>query len=259
MALMFSVLLAVAAWMQAGWPERNAAGDTRAALLTRWLTTSLLSATPILLSVAALLGAGCVPTNSEAGEVQDALLTQLRPFEIVLGRLLAALRPVLLLLALSCGFWGLAARTPWGAGEIGGGAVLVAHLALLCAVLMIGSVAALFATGRRPGRAWGRGAGVALALTVLSMTAILLIDPQVRRMDDPVRLIEGALLINPVAAVATPLKLDLLRTQWLYGHTTAPEFEFAYPPPLASATLFAAIAGAALVMTAWRLRAAYRR
>jgi len=258
MALLLGVLLGTAAWLQSVWPQRNAADDARAVLLIRWLTTALLSAAPVMLAAAAVLGAGSAPAASETGEIQDALLTRLRPFEIVLGRLLAALRPILLALALSCAFWLLAFLAPWKAGDIGFGAILLAHLALLCSVLMIGSVAALFAGNRRPGRNWGRGAGVALAWAALCLSAILLVDPQVRRMDDPIGLIEGTLLFNPISAVTTPLKLDLLRTQWLYGHTAAPEFEFAYPPPIASAAVFLGIGWAAMAMTAWRLRAAYR-
>jgi hypothetical protein len=61
-----------------------------------------------------------------------------------------------------------------------------------------------------------------------------------------------------VSAITTAFDLDALRTNWLYDQTDAPQYPFAYPPPLASAGLFALLGGVALGLSAQRLRRAYR-
>lgn len=95
--------------------------------------------------------------------------------------------------------------------------------------------------------------------TALCLSAILLTNPQIQRMENPVRLIEGTLLVNPLCAVTTSYKLDLLRTRWLYSRSNASEFAFEYPPPLASAALFLGVALATQGLTALRLQRLYQR
>jgi hypothetical protein len=90
------------------------------------------------------------------------------------------------------------------------------------------------------------------------VTALLLANPLIRRMDKPERLIEALLLINPVVAVTSACQLDVLRTEWIYERTDAPEYPFAYPPPLASAGVFVLLGGGALTLSAARIRRAYR-
>jgi hypothetical protein len=140
----------------------------------------------------------------------------------------------------------------------GSGAVLMAHLVLCCAVTMIGAVSLLCGLRRRPGRAWGRGTAVGLLLTALCVGALFLVNPCVHTLEDPSRLIEGALVINPVSAVGTALGRDILRAPWVYAHTDAADYLFAYPAPMASAGIFTTVGLIAQTLAAIRLRRAYR-
>jgi hypothetical protein len=253
-------LLILSGLLQATWAQTNLYSGVAPRFLLRWLTMGAAGAALLFLPCAAALGAGAVPGSAETEATQSALLTRLRAFDLCAGRLLAALWPLEATLLASCVFW-LAAQAGWRFvhGPLHGfGPILAAHLVLLCAVIMVGSVGFLCALRRRPGRLWGRGAALALLWAVVCVAALLLCNPQIRRMNDPTRLIEGTLLFNPVVAVATALDLDVLRTNWLYDHTDAPEYPFVYPPPLASASLFALIGLGALGLSALRLRRAYR-
>lgn len=221
----------------------------------RWLLMSVLSALFLLLPVACVVGAGAVPTTLETEATQAMLLTRLSPLAICSGRLLAALWPLMVTLAVSYAFWLVVAS-----GERFGmsGEVLLAHGVLLCAVFAAASLGFLGAQRSRPGRAWGRGTALAMGVVVLCLTAILLANPQIRKMDDPTLLIERTLLINPASAVATSLQLDILRTHWLYPRTDAHDFPYAYPSPLASATLFVSVGLLAQWLSGYRLRRAFR-
>ena len=99
---------------------------------------------------------------------------------------------------------------------------------------------------------------MAMLWTALCLLGILLLNPLLQRMDKPVRLIEGALLLNPLSAVSTVLNLDILRTEWVYTRTVAPEFPFLYPSAVASFAVFFLIGLGALALSAIRLRRAYR-
>ncbi len=258
--VLLGVLLALSAVLQVTWAQVSIYSGSAPRFLLRWLTMGAAGAAFLLLPCAAVLGAGAAPSSVEREATLSALMTRLTAFDICAGRLLAGLWPLEAALLASCALW-MAAQLGWGfvPGALHGlGPILAAHLVLLCAVFMIGAVGFLFALRGRSGRLWGRGAAAALLLVAFCLTAIFLSEPQIRRRDDPTRLIEGALLLNPVAAVATALDLDVLRTNWLYDHTSAPEYPFTYPAPLASAGLFAAIGAAALGGAAFRLRRSYR-
>src|SRR5207248_665206 len=129
-----------------------------------WPFMVAVSAVLLLLPCAAVLGAGAVPTTAEFESMQSALLTRLTAFHLVVGRLLAALWPVVSTVLASCAFWLTAqlARPSVHGGLDGYGEIFTAHFVLLCSVLMMGAVGFLFAERRRPGRLWGRGVGVAL-------------------------------------------------------------------------------------------------
>jgi hypothetical protein len=253
-ALMIAGLLALAWPLQRIWLEGGARGGFAEAELRRWQIAAGLATALLFPALAAFLGAGAMPTAVEAEATRAMLLTRLRPFAIAAGRLLAALWPILVALAFSTAFR-MAAQAVW---HLPGGiaAILELHIVALSAVYMIGAVGALCAVRRGPGRAWGRGVSVGLLLLAFCTLAVLLADPQIRRMDDPTRLIEGALLINPAAGAATAVQLDLLRTRWIYDRSAAPEYEFAYPSPLATTGLFCVCGSVALAATAWRLRRA---
>lgn len=259
-ALMSVGLLTLSAVLQQAWlSETTVAGDRIGGVLHRWLIASGIGMGLLFLPLAALLGASSIPSVAEQETVEAALLTHLSPFDMVMGRLLAAFRPLGFATALSYGFW-LTAQAVWSVLPNGMAdaliAISLAHLALFCALLMTGAVSALFTVGRKPGRI--RGAVTGLGFSILCVSGILLVNPIVSRMNDPVRLIEGVLLVNPICAVTTSYKMDLLRSRWLYGRTEAPEFEFAYPPPQASAALFVCITLIAQGAAARRLRRIYQ-
>jgi hypothetical protein len=253
-------LLALSDALQRTWAQSSVYSGNAPDFLLRWLAMGAAGAALLLLPCAAVLGAGAVPPQSEFEATQTALLTHLTAFDICAGRLLAGLWPVLSTLLASCAFW-LAAQLGWRfvPGALHGfGPICVAHLTLLCAVFMVGAVGFLFATRRRPGRLWGRGATVALLWALFCMTTLFLANPLLLRLQDPTRLIAGTLLLNPASAVTTAFDMDVLRTNWLYDRTDAPQYPFVYPPPLASAGLFALLGGGALGLSAMRLRRAYR-
>jgi hypothetical protein len=103
-----------------------------------------------------------------------------------------------------------------------------------------------------------RGAFWAEDAWALCLISLFLVEPLLKRMTKPALLIETTLLINPVAAVSTAFGMDILRTNWIYDHTSAPEYLFAYPNPLLSALVFVCMTIAVLMLAAVRLRRAYR-
>jgi hypothetical protein len=256
-ALMLAGLLVLSWGLQQVWLQGGTVGAFAESALRRWQITAGAVAALLFPALAAFSGASAMPTAAEVEATQAILLTRLRPFDIVVGRLLAALWPILLAITLSSVFW-FATQAVWHLPG-GIGAILRLHFVVLSAVYLMGTVGALCAVRRGPGRAWGRGVSVALIVMLGCTLTILLADQQIRRMDDPHRLIEAALLINPVAGATTALQLDLLRAPWLYEHSAAPEYEFAYPAPMATAGLFCACGLLALFATALRLRHALMR
>jgi hypothetical protein len=229
--------------------------------LLRWLTMAALAGPLIFLPAAALLGSYSVPPASHFEATQSLLLTRLTPFGICAGRLLAQLWPLISGIFASCAV-ALAVQVIWRplmpGSPAGYAAILTERLVLLTAVLATGAVGFLAAQRRRPGRNWGRGAGIALAASGLAIGGLLMANPLIRRMDNPTGVIYGALLVNPATAATTALGADILRMGWIYERTDAPEYPFSYPPPLASCAVFAAVAGGAMAAASMRLRRAYR-
>lgn len=252
--------LAIAAGLQTAlMPNMEYTGEVPRFLM-RWLTMGAVSAAFLYLPCAAVMGAGAVPPVEKFEATQSALLTRLTPLNLCMGRLFAALWPLLSALMASCAFW-LAAQVAWRFvhGPLdGSGPIFLAHLVLLCAVYMVGAIGFLFALRRRPGRAWGRGAGIAGILTALLLSGLLLLNPLIRKMSDPTQVINSALLVNPAIATAAAFKMDTLRLKWLYEHTDAPEYPFSYPEPQMSAALFAGMGLLAQGLSAALLRRAYR-
>jgi len=263
-------LLAAGAFLQAKWAPANFYNGGAPGFLLRWLTLGSLGAVFVMLPLAAVLGALASPSTEEMEAVQSALLTRLSAFDIGVGRSLASLSPLWWVLLISVSFWTVAqALLHFVPGAWHGFApILCVHCVLVAAIWMIGSIAYLCAlrlphsakrtgTGGRSGRSWGRGTGIALVWTVFCLTLLFLVNPQIRAAKNPQRLIEGTLLLNPAAAVATALDFDILRTEWLYERTEAPEYLFVYPNPLASTVLFALLGITAQAFAAIVLRRSY--
>jgi len=188
------------------------------------------------------------------------LLTRLTAFDLCAGRLLAWLWPLESAVFASLAVW-LTVKLVWipeetpGPGHVD---ILVAHAVLLLEVLAAGAVAFLCALRRRPGRVWLRGTLVALALVGAGVTGLFALNPVVRRMEDPTRLIDGLLTVNPAMGPVSAMRADVLRIPWLYVRTDAAEYPFEYPSPLLTMALYGAIAGGAAAASAVRLRRAYR-
>jgi len=229
--------------------------------LLRWLSMTAIAGPMLYLPCAAMLGAMAVPPVSRFEETQSMLLTRLTPFDLCAGRLIAWLWPVISGLLASCALW-LAVQLIWRpllpGSAAGYGAILMMHLVLISSAAAIGSIGFLLGMRHRPGRVWARGAGVALMAAILAVGGLFLVNPLVRRMDNPTALIDSMLLVNPATAATTALQMDVLRLPWLYERTDAPEYPFAYPPPAASCALFACCAGVALTLASVRHRRAYR-
>lgn len=259
---LLAVLLVISAQLQRLWLNTDDYVGSEMNFLARWLTTSALAAIFLLLPCAAVLGAGAVPTRAEFEKTQSALLTRLTAFDIIAGRLLASLWPLISTLLASLAFW-LCAQLGWHFLEgprKGFLLVFLAHTVLLCAVFMVGAVGFLCAVRRRPGRNWSRGALAGLLWVALCIGGIFAIDPLFRRMNNPTPLINAALLFNPATAVVTAFGalFDPLKYAWIYNHTTVNEYEHAYPPSLVSTGVFLAIGLLAMGLAAWRMRRAYR-
>ncbi|HLV78775.1 MAG TPA: hypothetical protein VKT32_00800, partial [Chthonomonadaceae bacterium] len=211
-------LLVIAAILQSVWlVMRTEYNNDIPHFLLRCQCAFMAGASLLLLPCAAVLGAGAVPSSMEFEATQTALLTRLTAFDLCAGRLLAGLWVLIASLLASCAFWLIAnlfAHFSPGAGH-GFGAIFAAHFVLLTVVLMMGAVGFLFGLRRKPGRNWGRGTAVAVLTAAFCITALLLANPLITRLDEPKRLIEASLLINPVSATTTTFNLDILRTHWL--------------------------------------------
>lgn len=232
-------------------------------VFARWMILYACGAAVIIMPIAGLMGARAVPRLQESNAIQAALLTRLRPGEICWGRLLAALWPLLGAMGISELFWltlqAIMLALPEQPERFAGlQQILNVHGILLSAVFMMGALGYLFASRRRPSALWGRGAGIALALSAYFITGILLVNPFMQRLKNPVPLINTALLFNPIAAVAAALKLDILRAAWLYEHTDAHDYPFAYPLPFVTAGLFLVIGYVSIQLASKLLQYAYR-
>ena len=228
--------------------------------LLRWLTTEMIAAALLLPCAGAILGAGAVPISGEREAIQAMLLTRLSAWEIVTGRLLAALWAPFCVLGVSLAVW-VAMQLPvqFSPGSAGGiGPILTAHAVLLAVLLMSGATGFLFAVRSRPGRAWERGAALSLCLSTGCVFGLFALNRPIRHLDNPTTLIEAVLLINPVTGVSAALNKDILRVPWIYNRTEAPEYPFVYPAPSATAGTLALIALIAQAGASTMFRRSYR-
>ena len=256
-----AVSLSLAAWLKQFWVKLGFYDSTEETLLSRLFLLTMLSQAVIFPLCAVLLGANAAPERAEFVETQSALLSRLTGFEICLGRLLASFWIVVSALLLSLAFW-LTAQLGWRfapeAWKPFAIQLFAAHAIILLASLAFGSIGLLAAINRRPGRNILRGTFWAGGLAMVCYSGLFLAEPIIKKMQTPRLLIEATLLINPIVAVSTLKGMDILRTNWVYDHTSAPETLFYYPAPLWSAILFAVLAEVVLHFAAYRLRVAYR-
>ncbi len=259
--VLFALSLGLAAWLQQYWSKLGFYDSTEESLLARLFTLTLLSQAVIFPLCAVFQGVTATPERSEFTDTQSALLSRLTGFEICLGRLLASLWIVVSASLLSLAFF-LTAQLGWrfSPEEWKSFAVqlFAAHAIILLASLAFGSIGLLIAINRRPGRNILRGTFWASSLAIVCYSGLFLVEPLIKKMQMPRLLIEFTLLINPIVSVSTLKGMDILRTNWVYDHTSAPETLFYYPAPLWAAILFAVLAELALHLAAYRLRVAYR-
>lgn len=251
---LLALLLAVAIGLQSlFFGQISVYSNNEVRFLLRWLTTETIAAALLLPCAGAILGSGAVPVSAERESVQALLLTQLTAWDIVVGRLLAALWIPFCVLCVSLLTWLVAqGGYHFTSGSVGGvRAIVEAHLVLLTTLLMSGATGFLCALRGRPGRSWERGAILSLSLSVICLFGLFTLNRPIRRMDNPTTLIEAALVINPISGVSAALDKDILRVPWIYKRTEAPEYPFYYPVPLATTgVLFLIAFGAQLIASA---------
>lgn len=153
------------------------------------------------------------------GQLAELAPTPLPPVAIVLGAWAASLRPPAIVLLLATALGAIAAL-------LHDGTVTVAEVVLAQGVLLAvcGGMAGLgLATA-----AWLRSAALASGLCLLAAIAatgaVAALAPLYPRLAAPATWTYVALLPNPLAAVATALKWDLLRTPWIYEVLRAADY-----------------------------------
>jgi len=259
--LLLVLLLAIAVGLQSlFFGQVSVYSNNEVRFLLRWLTTETIAAALLLPCAGAILGAGAVPVSAEREAVQALLLTQLSAWEIVAGRLLAALWIPFCVLGVSLLTW-LAVQGGYHftSGSVGGArAILEAHLVLLATLLMSGATGFLCALRGRPGRSWERGAILSLSLSLICLFGLFTLNRPIRRMDNPAPLIEAALVINPISGISAALDKDILRVPWIYNRTEAPGYAYYYPVPLITTGVLLLIALGAQILASWVFRRSYQ-
>lgn len=91
-------------------------------------------------------------------------------------------------------------------------------------------------------------AGCSVVVALTAMFGVLLAGPVAAEL--PQRLLDTALLTNPIVATASALDLDILRTEILYRVSPIAHRSFAYPTWSAASIAFSAVAAAALAAAA---------
>ena len=153
------------------------------------------------------------------GQLADLAPTQLSPLTIVLGAWCASLRPPTIVLLLATGLGTVAALLHDGTVTVA--QVVIAHGVLLAAC---GGMAGLGIAAA----AWLQSAALASSVCVVAAIAatggVATLAPLYPRLAAPATWTYVALLLNPLAAVATALNWDLLRTPWIYEGLRAADY-----------------------------------
>ncbi len=235
------VIVSALGVQRAWFGDLDSAGDRPAVMLTRWMVASLVALTAVVPVFGAMLAPAAIPAKHELAAAQAEALAGVSGTAMVLGRLIACMRPLLLVILLSAVLWTV---VEWCYRPLTYGScisVVDAHVVVLSVLCAAGGVSALASAKLRGGRSWSIGPLAAFTFHGLSIFALFMVNNWLLKAQNPVPVIQGILLINPVTAVCTCLKFDLLRVNWVYGKTIAPEFDFQYPGALISASLFALV------------------
>jgi hypothetical protein len=222
--LLLLVVGGLGALLQSAWMEMEIYSLLRPQMAVRWLGLALLAETAVALPWAAVRGTLLWRQLVRDGHLEEYRRSRLSASSIALGAGMAALSPVVLLLALSL-----------GVGLIGGvltrdlplRAVVTAHLLLGAQCLAFGALG-MWLSGKL--RYPAAAIPVALAVLAAFVGAVWTLNPFLRSMTDPSPWIYAALLPNPVTAVGNALDTDVLRFSWIYERVRAHEYFFVYPP-----------------------------
>ena len=260
--VIFLTTLLAASRLSAAWAESSEYSNTTSDVMSAWLLTSLIVSSIILPFIAAVLGSVTVPAAIEFEMTQSALLTHLKPLDLVLGRLLAGIWPVIAAVLASLAFWLFAQLAKhFVVGSLQGYLpILLGHCILLCVTILSASLSFLFAIKTRPGRANLRGTAAAISFCVFAAISPLLFHPETLRMRNPVGAIQFLLIFNPATAIAASFgsRFDLLRAPGIYEHTSFHDYNFTYPNPIGSLLVFLFMTIVCLAIASVRLRRAYR-
>ncbi|HLI49018.1 MAG TPA: hypothetical protein VKV18_10055 [Chthonomonas sp.] len=232
--LLFGLFLLIAVglqktWLETPWQHTSSTGDRWGHWLQQWASAAFVASAVLLPLSGVTLGAYAQPAAIETSDFKAALLTDLTPFELLAGRLFARLRVPVLCWLCSLLFWSCLQGVLHPLPDIRIFGVLKAHLILLSTLFLFGAIGCLVSGKSSPGRSTTRSLIVGYTLFLLLTTDLFLFNPILNTMQNPTSSIVMLLFMNPVVAVTTPIKFDLLRTQWVYDHTIAPDYPFQYP------------------------------
>ena len=224
--------------------------------LSRVIMMEAITIPCLFLLLASVIGALVAPGKSEMKAIEAQLLTRLSAFDVCAGRLLAGHWNLIVSLTLSSIVWMLLNEVfrfekPVASGNFG---ILFVFIIQLGAVLLVGAISMLFAIRVKRERSLGSGAAAGGIWTVFSLAGILMLNPLIQKMEDPTRFIDALLLFNPGASAASALHHDILRWNWIYERTVAPEYPFSYPAVWQSVLFFYFCAFALLHICAWRIK-----
>lgn len=243
-------------WLLPQWHHTSSEGDRLGQWLQRWFSAFLVAEALLFPLAGLLLGAYSQPTALEAEELRGALLTDITALELTIGRFLARLRPLIILLVLSFLVSAFAENRFHVLQDGNVLSILQAYVALFVTALFFSALGYLFAGKNRPGRDALRATLIGLLLYVLLVGGIFFANPWLEYMENPTHTIELILTANPIVVVTSPIKFDLLRTQWVYEHTIAPDYPFLYPSWELQSLLFSLGATIAILLTSYRLQKA---
>ncbi|CCW34471.1 hypothetical protein CTKA_00510 [Chthonomonas calidirosea] len=261
-ALLFGLLLLIALglqklWLETPWQHTSSVGDRWSGWLQQWASAAFVAIALLLPLSGVTLGAYAQPAAVETVDFKASLLTGLTPFELLLGRLFAQLRLPLLCWLCSLLFWSYLQRAFHPLPDVHMLAILKAHVALLSTLFLFASIGCLAAGKASPGRSITRSLIVGYLLFFLLITDLFVFNPVLNTLQNPTDFFVALLFMNPVVAVTTPIKFDLLRTQWVYDHTSAPDYPFQYPSWLHQGLVFFGITLLLLLIAQKRCAKAY--
>lgn len=254
-----AVTLSANAIQKAWFGDLDSAGDRAAVLLTRWMVASLVAMVVVLPIFGAIMAPAAIPAQHELEATQAEVLAGLSGSTIVLGRLLACLRPLLLIILMSIVLWSAieVSYHPLAYGSWLN--VVQAHLVVLAALCTVSAVAVLVSSKRSGGRSWWRGTFGGMLVFMTGVLALFTLNGWLASAQNPVPVIQRILVFNPVTAVCTSLNFDLLRVNWIYGRTIAPEFDFRYPGVWKTTSALFLLCALAVTVAGLRVDRALRR